>query len=137
MTEIEVFAAGVVPVRPGNGGQVAVIHRPRYDDWSFPKGKREGDESDEETALRELREETGLIGRLGEELPTARYTDHRGRAKQVRYWVAEIDSDDGFRPGEEVDQLRWVSPAEALRLLTYPHDRLLVRDLTFRRATGP
>ena len=112
------------------GPEVLLIHRPRYNDWSFPKGKRDGNESDEETALREVAEETGLACDLGTELGEARYQDSRGRPKIVRYWLMSVASDregPGFVPGDEVDEFRWCAPAEAVTLLTYSYDRDLLR----------
>ena len=132
-SEDVVRAGGGVVVRPGRDGpELLLVHRPRYDDWSFPKGKRDGEESDDETALREVREETGLVPRLGNELGEARYRDARGRPKIVRYWLMTPDPDDpgaGFTPNHEVDQLRWCSTDEAGRLLTYEHDRALLRQV--------
>jgi len=117
-------------VRPGDrGSEILLVHRPRYDDWSFPKGKRDGDESDEETAHREVLEETGMAVILGPELGEARYTDNRGRPKVVRYWLMTLDpnqSGPGFTPNKEVDELRWCSVDVAGRLLTYEHDRALL-----------
>jgi 8-oxo-dGTP diphosphatase len=125
-----VRAAGGVVVRPGeHGPEVLLVHRPRYDDWSFPKGKRDGDESDEETALREVAEETGLACVLGRQLGEARYRDSRQRPKVVRYWLMRPDPDDpgpGFTPNHEVDQLRWCSVDGAAKLLSYAHDRALL-----------
>ena len=105
-----------------------MIHRPRYDDWSFPKGKRDGNETDEETALREVEEETGLRCRLGRALGEVRYRDARGRDKSVRYWLMDLsDPDETINvPNREVDELRWCDPREAARLLTYDHDRSLL-----------
>jgi 8-oxo-dGTP diphosphatase len=103
-----------------------VVHRPRYDDWSLPKGKRDDGEEDPATALREVEEETGLACRLGPELGETRYADSRGREKIVRYWLMEPVTDAGFVPNDEVDDVRWCSPAEAGKLLTYAHDRALV-----------
>lgn len=118
-----VRAAGcVVWRRAGHGLEVLVAHRPRYDDWAFPKGKRDPGESDLECALREVREETGLTGRVGSELAGTRYTDHHGRPKAVRYWALEV-TDGRFEPNDEVDQVRWLSPAAAARILTYGHDK--------------
>jgi 8-oxo-dGTP diphosphatase len=124
----QVKAAGGVVRRPAAGGgiELAVVHRPRYDDWSFPKGKLDAGESWEEGALREVREETGLRCRLLRELPPARYTDGKGRPKAVRYWLMEPD-DGSFVGGDEVDELRWLAPAEAERILTYAHDVALAR----------
>lgn len=109
--------------------EIVVVHRPRYDDWSFPKGKLDPGESFEEAALREVREETGLICRLGPELPFSTYTDRKGRPKIVRYWLMAVVEDPGFEPNEEVDELRWLAPAQASDLLTYSFDRKLVRTL--------
>jgi 8-oxo-dGTP diphosphatase len=119
-----VHAAGAVPWRDdGSGVVVAIVHRPRYDDWSFPKGKRDRGESDEDCARREVWEETGLRGELGAELPALHYVDNRGRDKTVRYWsMAIVDPVDGFQPNDEVDELRWVTPSAAAALLSYPRD---------------
>jgi 8-oxo-dGTP diphosphatase len=118
-------AGGVVLRHEANGPVIAVAHRPRYDDWSLPKGKLDPGESWEEAALREVREEIGLVCRLGAELPPVAYEVAAGR-KVVRYWLMEPQAGD-FRPNEEVDEVRWLSPAEAARLLTYDHDRELAR----------
>jgi 8-oxo-dGTP diphosphatase len=122
----EVHAAGGVVVRDG---AICLVHRPRYDDWSVPKGKVDDGESFEEAALREVWEETGLRCRLGDELEAARYRDHKDRPKLVRYWLMEPVEDDGFVPNDEVDELRWLSPAQARELVTYDHDRHLVGTL--------
>lgn len=106
-----------------------MIHRPRYDDWSFPKGKRDGKEADEQTALREVEEETGFRCRLGPDLGVVEYRDTLGRDKAVHYWVMDLadDEDDRpFVPNREVDELRWCRFREAGRLLTYEHDRTLI-----------
>ncbi len=119
-----VEAAGGVVVRDG---LVAVIHRPKYDDWSLPKGKLEAGESWEDAALREVWEETGLVCRLGEELGSPRrYVDRKGRPKTVRYWRMEVVEDPGFSVNDEVDELRWLPLEEALALLTHPSDRALL-----------
>ena len=114
----EVRAAGGVIVRDG---KVVVVHRPKYDDWSLPKGKCDSGESDEACALREIEEETGLSCELGEELPTTRYRDAKGRPKRVRWWMMRPVSGD-FSPTNEVDELRWLIPDEARVLLTYARD---------------
>jgi 8-oxo-dGTP diphosphatase len=118
-----VRAAGGVVER---GGDVLVVHRPKYDDWTFPKGKAEEGESDEECALREVLEETGLRCVLEDELASTQYVDAKGRPKRVRWWVMRVLTDDGFEVNEEVDELRWVSPETAAGLLTYARDRVLL-----------
>lgn len=121
----QVEAAGGVVER---GGQIAVVHRPRYDDWSLPKGKLDQGESFEAAALREVLEETGLSCELVEELEPVRYHDRKGRSKLVRYWrMVAVEGD--FEPNDEVDELRWVAPERAVRLLSYAHDRALVQAL--------
>ena len=128
VTGQEVRAAGGVVVRSAAPGamRIAVIHRPRYDDWSFPKGKADAGESDVATALREIFEETGLSCSPQQELPTVRYKDVQGRPKVVRYWIMAPQSGE-FSPTGEVDQIRWLTFRGAEHLLTYEHDRRLVR----------
>jgi 8-oxo-dGTP pyrophosphatase MutT (NUDIX family) len=125
----DVKAAGGVVWRRGAGGiEVAVAHRPHHDDWSLPKGKLDPGESWEEAALREVEEELGLRCKLGRELPHTSYRDQKGRAKLVRYWLMEPESGE-FEPNPEVDETRWLNPAAAADLLTYEHDKQLVREL--------
>jgi len=126
----EVKASGGVVWRraPGGAVELVVVHRPRYDDWSLPKGKVDPGESWEEAALREVEEEVGLRCRLGDELPPVAYRDNKGRAKAVRYWLMEPeDSRARFTPNDEVDEMRWLEVAAAAALLSYPHDAELVR----------
>jgi 8-oxo-dGTP diphosphatase len=106
---------------------IALIHRPRYDDWSFPKGKLHDGESHQDAARREVEEETGLRCELLSELASIEYVDRRGRAKVVRYWTMQPVGGN-FAPSEEVDELRWLGRADALSLLTYGHDRQLLRS---------
>ena len=120
-------AGGVVWRRAGDTIAIAIAHRPRYDDWSLPKGKLDAGESWEEGALREVEEETGMRCRLGRELPHTSYRDPKGRAKVVRYWLME-PLDGEFVPSDEVDEMKWLSPAEADELLSYEHDRALLRQ---------
>jgi 8-oxo-dGTP pyrophosphatase MutT (NUDIX family) len=114
-----VRAAGGLVVRDGD---VLLVHRPAYDDWTFPKGKADKDESDEECALREVAEETGLRCRLERELESTEYVDARGRPKRVRWWQMTPVDDDGFTPNDEVDEFRWLSPDDAALVLTYGRD---------------
>ena len=127
-----VRAAGGVVWRPapaGNGPvQVLIVHRPKYDDWTFPKGKAEAGESDEDCALREVEEETGLRCRLGAHLADVAYADRLGRDKVVRYWAMEPLAGE-FASNSEVDRVRWLLPAAAGALLTYDRDRGVLRSL--------
>jgi 8-oxo-dGTP diphosphatase len=129
-TETVVRAAGGVVWRPGPDGvpEVAVVHRPAYEDWSLPKGKLLEGEREDEAALREVREETGFLCTLERALSTNSYRDRRGRPKVVSYWAMRPVRG-RFRPSKEVDELRWLPLPEALRLLTYDHDRALLREL--------
>ena len=119
----EIRAAGGVVLHEG---QIAVVHRPKYDDWSLPKGMLEPGETWEEAALREVEEETGLRVRL-DQLATTHYAVS-GTPKSVRWWRMSLVDDDGHEPDHEVDQVRWVTPEEAMRLLNYEPDRQLVRQ---------
>jgi 8-oxo-dGTP diphosphatase len=120
----EVRAGGGVVWRRRDTGELEVllVHRPRYDDWSLPKGKAEPGESDDETALREVAEETGYVCRLGADLGEVRYADRFGRPKVVRYWAMEPIEDHGLGPGDEVDERRWVTVADAVAVLSYDRD---------------
>jgi 8-oxo-dGTP diphosphatase len=122
MSSDEITAAGGVVMRDG---LVGVVHRPRYDDWSLPKGKLDEGETFAEAALREVWEETGLHCSLGRSLPDVRYSV-RDRPKVVRYWVMSVVEDPGFSPNDEVDELRWLAPPDALALLTYDRDKEVV-----------
>jgi 8-oxo-dGTP pyrophosphatase MutT (NUDIX family) len=121
-----VRAAGGVVSRRNEAGEVEVllVHRPHRADWSFPKGKREPGETDEECALREVWEETGLRCALGPELPAVSYRDAGSRAKTVRYWIMTADGDAEAR--NEIDAVRWLGIAAAASLLSYPGDRDLL-----------
>jgi 8-oxo-dGTP pyrophosphatase MutT (NUDIX family) len=130
-----VRAAGGVVTRPAEVAtgeaptpEFLVVHRPRYNDWSLPKGKVEPGETDEEAARREVEEETGYVCTLGEELVTVRYIDRKGRHKQVRYWAMTVAGDAPWVPNDEVDERRWISATVAATLLTYEADRQLVRS---------
>ena len=104
---------------------VALVHRPRYDDWTLPKGKLEPGEDDRQAALREVLEETGHRGEIERDLGTIRYTVVKGgaeRPKVVRYFLMR-DLGGRFTPHDEVDVLRWLPPAQAVELLSYDRDR--------------
>jgi 8-oxo-dGTP diphosphatase len=105
-----------------------VVHRPRYDDWSLPKGKLAAGEDWLDAALREVEEETGFRCDAAEELEPSRYRDRKGRDKLVRWWSMRPVGG-GFEPNDEVDELRWLSAAEAVATLDYDHDRRLVERL--------
>ena len=120
----------------GDGIEIALVHRPKYDDWTFPKGKLEAGETDEQAAVREVAEETGLECALGAELSTVRYVDGRGRPKRVRYWIMTVVGGAIAIPNAEVDDLRWLAPADASTLLTYSHDQALAKHLGETRFAG-
>jgi 8-oxo-dGTP pyrophosphatase MutT (NUDIX family) len=126
----EVLAAGGIVLRRKARGlpEVAVVHRPKYDDWSFPKGKLIPDEDFLSAALREVEEETGFSCTPLRELDSVRYRDRFGRPKLVRYWLMQPEGG-RFEPGSEVDELRWLTLPAAAQLLSYEHDRALVRSV--------
>jgi 8-oxo-dGTP diphosphatase len=127
VTESTVRAGGGIVWRHGLGGavEVVLVHRPAYDDWSFPKGKLHRGETEAQAALREVEEETGLRCRLGREVGTSAYRDPKRRPKTVRYWeMTPIAGTLG--PANEIDDARWVPLPEASRRLTYEHDRRLL-----------
>ena len=120
-----VRAAGGVVVRDGH---VLLVHRPKYDDWSFPKGKCDAGEPDEACALREVEEETGLRCELLDEIGETSYRDGKGRPKTVRYWRMRPLAGE-FVPHDEVDEIRWETPEEAARLLSWSRDLPLLGRL--------
>jgi 8-oxo-dGTP diphosphatase len=132
----EIRAAGAVLWRQAPAElEVALVHRPRYDDWAYAKGKELPGEHVVLTAVREVAEETGVQVVLGRRLPTSRYLSG-GRPKRVDYWAARAADDpqtDGFVPNEEVDDLAWLPLAAARDRLTYPHDA----DLLAQFGSGP
>ncbi|MFL5767923.1 MAG: NUDIX hydrolase [Actinomycetota bacterium] len=132
-----VRAAGGVVWRTKQGAaQVALVHRPAYDDWSFPKGKLQDGETEAEAALREVEEETGLRCNLGPELGLLSYTDNKGRPKTVRYWEMTV-AGGHLAPANEVDDARWVSLEEARTMLSYEHDRDLLQRFRQTSETEP
>jgi 8-oxo-dGTP diphosphatase len=125
--DADVLAAGGLVRRDG---KIAVVHRPRYDDWSLPKGKLDAGEDFEQAALREVHEETGLVCRIERYLDDTSYHVGKKGVKLVRYFVMSCESGE-FAANDEVDELRWLTPGEAADLLTYDFDRELVgRELS-------
>lgn len=130
----DVVAAGAVVVRRANGGEVLMVHRPKYDDWAWPKGKQDPGEHVTATAVREVLEETGVEIRLGRPLPRQLYLVSGGRAKHVHYWTGWVMGDpdvSGYAANHEIDQVAWVGFDKARKLLTYADDALLL-DLVVR-----
>jgi 8-oxo-dGTP pyrophosphatase MutT (NUDIX family) len=127
--ETVIRAAGGVVVRERDGGrEVLLVHRPRYDDWTFPKGKLAPGESDEECAVREVEEETGLRCELVRELASSDYRDPHGRPKHVRYWLMHpVGGELAFL--HEVDDGRWLTPEDARPLLSYERDVRILESL--------
>jgi 8-oxo-dGTP diphosphatase len=129
-----VRAAGglVVRLAAEETAEVLVVHRRRYGDWSFPKGKLHPGETEEACALREVEEETGVRCELVEELPSTAYVDSQGRPKRVRYWLMRPVGGEPRPTPPEVDEVRWAGIDEARRLLTYDRDVELLRGLAGR-----
>lgn len=126
MTSEPVRASGGLVFRPGKAGfEVLVVHRPRYDDWSLPKGKNEPGEAPETTAVREVIEETGQLARVVAPLGTVAYQLPDGRRKEVTYFAMRAVADQGFTANDEVDECRWVPIPDATALLSYDRDRRL------------
>jgi 8-oxo-dGTP pyrophosphatase MutT (NUDIX family) len=128
LTDVNVVkAAGGIVCRKGSSGEteIVVVHRPAYDDWTLPKGKVDPDETPEECALREVKEECGFRCELIRPLGCTAYVDRRGRNKVACYWVMEVLSG-RFRPGGEVDRMIWMSVPDAVKRLTYERDKALI-----------
>jgi 8-oxo-dGTP pyrophosphatase MutT (NUDIX family) len=132
-TTYEIEAAGGVVVRRRKSRvELVLVHRPKYDDWSLPKGKLDPGEGAESAALREVLEETGLTCRCLRRLAMVAYRDSRGRRKRVRYWLMEaLEGEVEERPPDrEIDEARWVERAAACRLVSYAHDRELIEAVS-------
>jgi 8-oxo-dGTP diphosphatase len=127
---VVIEAAGGVIWRgaPRHHIEILLVHRPRYADWSLPKGKLKRGETALQCALREVREETGLLCRVGQELSTAYYVDRKLREKRVRYWAMQASSG-RFRRNDEVDEVRWLLLDEANDMLSYDHDVVVIEGL--------
>ncbi len=134
----DVVAAGAVVVHEG---AVLLVHRPKYDDWSFPKGKRDPGELNVSTAVRETIEETGVEIRLGRPLRSQAYVQTDGRAKVVHYWRGEVLGDpdlSSYAANDEVDRVEWVPMESVADRLSYPRDQLILEDaLAHPKATTP
>lgn len=128
VTDVNVVkGAGGVVCREGASGttEIVLVHRPAYNDWTLPKGKVDPDETPEECALREVKEETGFRCELKRPVGCTAYVDRRGRNKVVCYWVMEVVSGK-FRPGGEVDRMAWMSVDDAVKRLSYARDKTLI-----------
>lgn len=126
-TTIVRSAGGIVSRIVKSEFQVLIIHRTRHNDWSFPKGRLEPNESFETAAIREVIEETGYLCRLEKPLPTIRYIDRDGHPKEVRYWNMTVVSESLFTPNDEVDQIEWLSLFQTIKKLSYKTDRILLK----------
>ena len=135
MSDVVLAAGGIVWRQRADGAiEVVLVHRPRYDDWTFPKGKNDPGESDEDCAVREVEEETGLRCSLGHELVSSEYVDGRGRDKVVRYWAMTAAEEHPRAPDDEVDLVEWLTIEEAERRLSYGRDVEILDD--FARWAG-
>jgi 8-oxo-dGTP pyrophosphatase MutT (NUDIX family) len=124
----DIVSAGVVVL--GQGRKVLLVHRPKYDDWSFPKGKLDPGERAPAAAVREVEEETGLVVRLGPSLASQRYRVKEGM-KTVRYWTGRAVGDadiSGYEPNAEIDEVAWLDVDKARRRLSYEHDLLTLDE---------
>jgi 8-oxo-dGTP pyrophosphatase MutT (NUDIX family) len=123
-------AGGIVLRDEGDGPCVLVVHRPAYDDWSFPKGKLDPGEDEATAACRELIEETGVEAEIVRDVGTVAYRDGRGREKTVRYYLMHPVSTAEREPDDEVDDVAWWPLPRAIEQLTYERDRTLLVSVT-------
>jgi 8-oxo-dGTP pyrophosphatase MutT (NUDIX family) len=135
-TDVIQAAGGLIVRRRGVDLEIAVVHRPEHQDWSYPKGKLEPGETFEVAALREVHEETGMQCRLVRFIGHTEYIDRKGRPKAVAYWVMAAESG-SFTPNVEVDELRWIPLADAARVLSYERDQELLAILTAADQVDP
>ena len=131
---VSLAGGGVLWRRDGDALVVAVVHRPRYDDWSLPKGKLHNGEQTLLGAVREVGEETGAEVEVGRRLNSVTYVMSDGTPKHVSYWAMRYLSGE-HEPGDEVDRLQWLTIAEATQLVSYPMDRGVLAD--FARLPTP
>ena len=131
-----VRAAGGIVWRaaPGGGPEIVLVHRDRYDDWTFPKGKLDPGETWEQAAVREVFEETGIVPVLGPEVASTEYVDSKGRPKQARYWAMAVAADTGFAPDDEISAREWVHVDDVPTRLTYDRDTAVIE--AFLRSVG-
>ena len=135
MSDVVLAAGGIVWRQRSDGAiEVVLVHRPRYDDWTFPKGKNDPGESSEDCAVREVEEETGLRCSLGHELAQSEYVDSRGRDKVVRYWAMTVVEEHPHVADDEVDLVEWLAIDEAEKRLSYGRDVVVLDD--FARWAG-
>lgn len=127
MKSEKIVAAGAVIYKKDVDYLFAVIHRPHHDDWSFPKGKVDNDETIEQTAKREILEETGLVVEFEKKLKSREY-EVKGKEKIVHYWLAKNKTEKIFEKNDEVDELLWLSKSDALKTLSYEADRFLLEE---------
>ena len=138
MSEVITAAGGLVFTDVDGDLRVLVIHRPRYDDWSFPKGKHDDGEADDAAALREIHEETNVTGRIVSRLADVVYMTPNDNPKRVTYFGVRAVHTPKFKPNSEVDRIEWLPKKEARKRLTYEHDRELLKSVSLKRlaATG-
>ncbi len=132
MSEVITAAGGLVFTVIDGETRVLVIHRPRYDDWSFPKGKHDDGESDDDAALREIREETNVTGRIVSRLADVVYVTPNDNPKRVSYFGVRAVDTPRFKPNSEVDRIEWLTKKEARKRLTYEHDRELLKSVSLK-----
>jgi 8-oxo-dGTP diphosphatase len=136
MSETIQAAGGVVWRETPEGLRVAVVHRSRYDDWTLPKGKVQGDESLAEAAQREVTEETGCRVRSLSDLGEIHYTV-AGQPKSVRYWQMMFEAEDGTPDPDEVAEVIWMTPVDAIERLQYPEERRIMTQAMSERGITP